>query len=125
MSAATATAKSYFGRLSDRYRDAYVIAAGTVRFGNWVKIGGLILGGLIALITLYASISYGTYSGRVYVRWYELGMGFFMAVVVVASAYISGTFLAAQGQFMNALLDIAVNTSPHLQNPEKAAIMTL
>ena len=125
MGTAPAPAKSYFGRLSDRYRDAYTIAAGTVRFANWVKTGGLILGGLIALVTVYGSFTYLTYSGGFHIRWYQLGIGLFMALVVVASAYISGTFLAAQGQFMSALLDIAVNTSPHLQNQEKAAIMTL
>jgi len=122
MSAATGTARSYFGRLSDRYRDAYAIAAGTVRFANWVKKGALALGGLIAGIAVYNGIGYYE---SFYFNWYALGIGLFMAIAVVASGYISGTFLAAQGQFMSALLDIAVNTSPHLQNQEKASIMTL
>jgi hypothetical protein len=39
--------------------------------------------------------------------------------------YISGTLLAAQGQFMSAMLDPAVNTSPHPQDSEKASIMSL
>jgi len=129
MSAATGTARSYFGRLSDRYRDAYAVASGTVRFANWVKKGSLALGGLIALVTLYESLTIRHYDylneTKFYWHWTTLLIGLFMAVVVVASGYISGTFLAAQGQFMSALLDIAVNTSPHLQNQEKAAIMTL
>jgi hypothetical protein len=35
--------------------------------------------------------------------------------------YISGTLIAAQGRFMSAMLDTAVNTSPHLQDSEKAS----
>ena len=124
MGSAPAPARSHFGRLSDRYRDAYGIAAGTVRFGNWVKKGSLALGGLVVLFSLYSSCWYSEYSG-LHFRWYVLFSGLFIAVATLAMGYISGTFLAAQGQFMSALLDIAVNTSPHLQNQEKAAIMTL
>ena len=39
--------------------------------------------------------------------------------------YISGTLIAAQGQFMSAMLDTALNTSPHLQDSDKASIMSL
>jgi|HubBroStandDraft_4_1064222.scaffolds.fasta_scaffold39089_2 hypothetical protein len=39
--------------------------------------------------------------------------------------YISGTLIAAQGQFMSAILDPAVNPSPDLQDSEKGSIMSL
>ncbi|MGA8734475.1 MAG: hypothetical protein WB558_11195 [Terriglobales bacterium] len=59
------------------------------------------------------------------VNWSYLLCGLFVGAVLLAAGYISGTFLATQGQFMSALLDTAVNTSPHLQDLEKASIMTL
>ena len=122
MGAATGVAKSCFSPLSSRYRDAYSVAAGTVRFGKLVKLYSLILAGVVTVATLYYSVSYFQYIGF-YCSWFSLLPGLFVAVITVAIGYISGTFIAAQGQFMSAVLDTAVNTSPHLQDSEKASIM--
>lgn len=120
MGTAPTMAKSNFGRLAGRYRDAYGVAAGTVRFGNLVKRGSLILAGVVGIAA--ALVSRNDWRG---ISWFELVFGVFVAVVTGAMGYIIGTFLAAQGQFMSAMLDTAVNTSPHLQDSEKASIMAL
>ena len=123
MGTAPAVGKSYFGRLTGRYRDGYSVAMGTVRFGKLVRLGSLILGGTISIAA--ARFLCDGYDGEFYFRWFRLLAGIFVGVFAGAVGYISGTFLIAQGQFMSALLDIAVNTSPHLQDSEKASIMML
>jgi len=107
--AGTATAMSYYGRLADRYREAYRVAVGTVRLGNIVKWAGFVLGGLIVVIN--------SYDGSIFLV--------LAALALALSGYVAGIFLCAQGQLMSALLDVAVNTSPHLQDSEKASVMTL
>jgi hypothetical protein len=124
MGAATATARGYFGRLAGRYKNAYDVAAATIRFGNLVKQGALALAGAVTLGAVVVSVP----SDPIHyapVNWFHLLCGLFVGAVLLATGYISGTFLAAQGQFMSALLDTAVNTSPHLQDLEKASLMTL
>jgi hypothetical protein len=124
MGSATALGKSWFAPLSRRYRDAYGMAAGTVSFGNLVKRGSFVLAGLVSFAALYVNVRHYEYSGY-HLNWSGFLLGQFVAAVTLASGYISGTFIAAQGQFMSAMLDTAVNTSPHLQDSEKASIMGL
>jgi hypothetical protein len=124
MGAATATARGYFGGLADRYKNAYGIAAATIRLGNLVKQGTLALAGAVILGGLVVSVP-GDPIQYAPVNWFHLLCGLFVGVVILAAGYISGAFLAAQGQLMSALLDTAVNTSPHLQDWEKASVLTL
>jgi len=124
MGTAAGVAKSCFSSLSRRYRDAYNVAAGTVRFGNLVKLCSRVLAGVVTVVAQGASVRHSEYSGF-HFNWFTLLIGLFVAVITLAVGYISGTFLAAQGQFMSAMLDTAVNTSPHLQDSEKASIMML
>ncbi|MGA7927021.1 MAG: hypothetical protein WCA20_13650 [Candidatus Sulfotelmatobacter sp.] len=119
-----ATARGYFGRLADRYKNAYGIAAATIRLGNLVKQGALALAGAVTLGGVVVSVPSNPIQYAP-VNWFHLLCGLFVGVVILAAGYISGAFLVAQGQFMSALLDTAVNTSPHLQDLEKASIMTL
>lgn len=124
MGAATATARGYFGGLADRYKKAYGIAAATVRLGNWVKQGSVALAGAMILGAVVVSvpsdpIQHGSFN------WLYFLCGLLVGAVTLAAGYMSGTFLAAQGQFTSALLDTAVNTSPHLQDSEKASILML
>ena len=124
MGAATATARGYFGRLAGRYKNAYDVAAATIRLGNLVKQGALALGGAVTLGAVVASVP----SDPIHpapVNWSYLFCGLLVGAVLLAAGYISGALLATQGQFMSTLLDTAVNTSPHLQDLEKASIMTL
>lgn len=124
MGTAATPARSYFGRLADRYRDAYSVAAGITRYGNLVKLCSLVLGGIIVVGAFYQGMTHYEYVGWE-ISWFTLIGGVFLAAVVAGVGYMSGIFLAAQGQFMSAMLDTAVNTSPHLQSPEKATIMSL
>jgi len=123
MGTAPGVARSAFKSLSTRYRDAYAVATGTIRFGNLVKKWSLIAAAAITVITLYFGISNHRW-GLEY-NWFAILLGLLVAGATVATGFISGTFLAAQGQFMSAMLDTAVNTSPHLHDPEKASIMML
>jgi hypothetical protein len=124
MGAATGTARGYFGRLADRYKNAYGIAAATIRLGSLVKQGAFALAGAVTLGGVVVSVPSNPIRYAP-VNWFHLLCGLFVGVIILAAGYISGAFLVAQGQFMSALLDTAVNTSPHLQDLEKASIMTL
>jgi hypothetical protein len=124
MGAATATARGYFGGLANRYKNAYGTAAANIRLGNLVKQWSLVFGSAVILGGFVVSVPsnplhYGSFN------WLYLLWGLFAGVIIVAAGYICGTFLVAQGQFTSALLDTAVNTSPHLQDSEKASIITL
>ena len=120
MGTATGLAKSFSSALSRRYRDAYSVAAGLVRFGNAVKRCSIILAGVVMIGAVhFRQDSWG------YINWLFLLSGLLVAGITGAIGFMSGTFIAAQGQFMSAMLDTAVNTSPHLQDSEKASIMTL
>lgn len=123
MGTAPTLAKSNFGRLAGRYRDAYGVAAGTVKFGNLVKRGSLLLAGAIGIAAAFVSRSAFQYES--YTGWFELFSGLLIGIAIGGLGYIAGTFLTAQGQFMSAMLDTAINTSPHLQDSEKASIMGL
>jgi len=124
MGVATATARVYLGRLADHYKNAYRIAAATVRLGNlvkhWVPVvaGAVMLGGVV-VSTPNDPIQNGSFN------WLYLLGSLLGAAIILAAGYISGALLTAQGQFLSALLDTAVNTSPHLQDLEKASIMLL
>jgi hypothetical protein len=123
MGVATATARVYFGHLTERYKNAYSIAAATVRLGNLVKQGALALAGAMILGGVIVSVPSNPIQDGSFNWLYLLG-GLSIGAVTLAAGYISGALLAAQGQCMSALLDTAVNTSPHLQDLEKASILT-
>ena len=124
METATVVGKNYFSPLSRRYRDAYSVAASTVRFGKLVNLCSRVLGGVITIGALCASVRHSEYGG-LQVTWFHLFIGLFVAAITLAVGYISERFLAAQGQFMSVMLDTAVNASPHLQDSEKASVMSL
>lgn len=121
---APAIARDYFDRLADRYRDAYRAAAATVRFGKLVKQWSLALASAVILGGVVVSIPSDPIQPDSF-NWLYLLWALFVGVVILAAGYMSGTFFATQGQFTSTLLDTAVNTSPHLQDSEKASIMTL
>lgn len=115
MATVPAMAKSNFGRLADRYRDAYRVVAGTVRFGDLVKRGSPIVAGAAFVLISLVGVVKSEYS--------DILGGLFFGVIILVVGYLSGTCWAMLGQFMRAILDIAVNTSPHLQDSEKVSIM--
>jgi hypothetical protein len=115
MATVPAMAKSNFGRLADRYSDAYRVAAGTVRFGNLVKRGSLILAGAAFIVISLVGVVKSEYS--------DIFGGLFFGMIILVVGYCGGMLWAMLGQFMRAMLDIAVNTSPHLQDSEKVSMM--
>jgi hypothetical protein len=124
MGAATATARGYFGRLAGRYKNAYGISAATIKLGNLVKETAIVLAVAVTLGGVVVSVPSDPIQ-QAPVNWFHLLCALFVGVVILAAGAISGAFLAAQGQLMSALLDTAVNTSPHLQDLEKASVLTL
>ena len=124
METAAAMAKSSVGTLSNRYRDAYNVSTRIVRLGNFVKRASLILPGAGAAIEVWRLSLH--YEGWLADHWKDdfllLLIG---AAMVSAIGYGCGMLVSAHGQLMSAILDTAVNTSPHLQQSEKAAVMAL
>jgi hypothetical protein len=104
--------------ISHRYRDAYAVSSTIVGFGDLIKVLGCLFGGLIALGGLLMMT--------------QGGLGFATEVgavvwggVTATLIYLFGIVVAAQGQILRATLDTAVNTSPFLDNPSRAEIMTV
>lgn len=95
------------------YRDAYLVAKATATIGEVIKGIGILVAAL-GLIVAAQSGSTGT------------------ALVIVlvpafagALIYCVGVLVAAQGQILLATLDTAVNSSPFLNNEDKAKAMSL
>lgn len=98
--------------LSNRYRDAYSVARVTIGAGNGVKVIGFIIG------TVLAIMSFGAEGSFVF-------LGLMAALVAGVFVYVAGVMISAQGQILLATLDSAVNTSPLLDNEQKAQILTV
>jgi hypothetical protein len=98
--------------LAHRYRDAYSVARVIVGAGNGVKTVGVIVGILFALASFAAKGSF-------------VFLGLMAALAAGVFFYIAGVVISAQGQLLQATLDSAVNTSPLLDNEQKAQIFAL
>jgi hypothetical protein len=113
---------TYSATLTKRYSDAYRVAIATVVFGRAIKIGGMVLAGIIfagALIPyLHVSQPSLASSGL-------LAGVTFLALVIGLLFYFLGVLVCAQGQILQASLDGSVNTSPFLTNDLRARIMSL
>lgn len=103
--------------LKTRYSDAYTVAQAIVDRGTLIKISGIVLGGLIVLLGILMEDKS------------RPGQGVFGGIIfgpaVAIFIYNWGISVSAQGQMLKAMLDIAVNGSPFLTDPEKAGIMSL
>lgn len=102
----------------NRYADAYVVARTINAFGQTVKIGGLIVGGII----LFGSLIIGSRGAVGALFGFT---GFIVAVLVAAVFFLLGTLMSAQGQILMATLDTAVNTSPVLTDSERAGLISV
>jgi hypothetical protein len=104
--------------LARRYDDAYGVARAVIGVGSFMKILAVILGGLIALVSLViaSQSSLGAVAGLV---------GLITAGSIGLAIYISGVLITATGQIMRATLDTAVNTSPLLSHDDVSRIMSL
>lgn len=94
-----------------RYIDAYRVAGTINVFGQVIKVAGLIFA---AVIFIGAADSLKS-----------PGAGFAAASVIGAIFFVIGIIVAAQGQMLKAVVDTAVNSSPFLDDSQRAATMSL
>lgn len=105
-------------KLMRRYRDAYFVGRTIVGVGGIVKGIGIFLGLVVSLGSLVLATQ-----GQD--NWAAGLAGVLAGVIVGVFLYVSGIFVAAQGQILQATLDGAVNGSPFLSNDQKAEMMSL
>jgi hypothetical protein len=101
--------------LWNRYKDAYAVAAGVIRFGKLVQKVALIAGACILFLFLCVSLSSP----------FLMIPGILGAAMVGLGGWVSGMMLMAQGQIIQSVIDTAVNTSPLLDNPAKAQFLSI
>ncbi|MBV9928169.1 MAG: hypothetical protein JOZ96_24330 [Acidobacteria bacterium] len=114
-------ALNYVSSLMNRYKDAYLVAGVTVRFGGVIKLLGIGIGVLFALIGFVSIVS-----GRAGDATFAMGfISIVFGIFAGALFYIVGVLVSAQGQILKASLDGAVNSSPFLADEHRARIMSL
>lgn len=100
-----------------RYTDAYRVAKAIIGLGNTVKLVAFLAAAVIFLASLRVESSF--FGGA------SIVFGLFLALIIGGGGFILGTLLSAQGQVLKATVDTAVNSSPFLQNEQRAQIMSL
>jgi hypothetical protein len=118
----------HMGSLMDRYTEAYMQAHFIDRLGSIVKNIGIGVGILIFLMgmTVFSAMFGSPFGGSSFLG--GLGALFFascFAALAWFCFFAAGTLISAAGQFLQATLDTAVNSSPFVDNPRRAAIMGL
>jgi hypothetical protein len=117
--------------ISRRYADAYLKANVQTGLGVTIKTLSLVIGGLIAgLALLYALPQLIPQQGMFGATANIIGaaLGFVAAIIGAAMGgvgWILGTLISSQGQLLKATLDSAVNSSPFLDDSERARMMSL
>lgn len=101
--------------LTTRYRDGYRVAKYLTLLGRISKIVAYILSGLTLIIVTIASLA-------------TVGpFGFFLGLLiggyVFFTFFVMGVIISASGQWLLSTLDIAVNTSPFMDNDQKVAAL--
>ena len=99
-----------------RYRDAYAVASAIVKQGQRVKT----LAVVIAAVVLALSLAAARFAGTV-----AIVGGATVALLAYGVIHSYGARIAAEGQHLLASLDVAVNTSPFLNDNERAYAMSL
>ena len=98
-----------------RYKDAYTIARAINGLGRLLEFTG------VAVALIGAAIWYQLVSSNPR----ALPILFLAAAVVVLVFYVLGHLMRAYAQLLKATLDSAVNTSPLLDNEQRAKMMSL
>lgn len=106
------------GAVKRRYADAYIVARTVDGFGLSIKVVGIVIGVIIALV----SFAVGS-KGGIGVVFTLIGLTF--AGTIATVLYILGTLASAQGQILKATLDSAVNSSAFLADRDRAEVMSL
>lgn len=119
--------------LTIRYQDGYRVAKTIDTFGTILKILGVVLGGGMIFLGLISggiaqsSIkqnSFGMNDGGVAMLFILIYFGVIGAIIIIVF-WILGVIISAQGQMLKANFDCAVNSSPFLENSDRAKIMSL
>ncbi|MDC0275073.1 hypothetical protein OAK76_02490 [Akkermansiaceae bacterium] len=100
----------------DRYKDAYVTAEAIDGIGSAIKVLGIVVGVIIVLVGMVLASQ-----GGAFLFLASLVSGAVTAIPI----YVLGILVSAQGQVLKATLDTAVNTSPFLDDGERALVMSL
>jgi hypothetical protein len=112
---------SQVSAVTNRYRDAYLVARAVNGVGSLSKGFGMVIAGVMVLAGLMITgMSRGGDAA--------VAIGIMVVAIGVATGlwfYILGILVAAQGQILKASLDGAVNGSPFLTNEHRAKIMSL
>jgi len=104
----------------ERYRQAYCDARAITDFAEKVRLGGIVLGGILVVAASLAG-QLGWHSG---LRALSLLLLAF-AVVAVLAGHIWGKVFQAQGRLLEMGVDAALNSSPFLSNMQRVAAMCL
>lgn len=113
-----APADSPAAAASKRYSDAYVVARLTCGIGGVVKV--------VAVLVAFLSVAVALIAGAATDANPLLTLGaILISIIAGVPTYVLGVLLVALGQHLKAGLDVAVHTSPFLDNDEKAAVMSL
>ena len=96
--------------LKKDYRNAYEVADANVRSGEWMKSLGVLFGFVIAVPVVFIGQRMGGDTNLLV----GAAVGGVLGLIVAVVLNRIGTVIAAQGEMLRALLDIAVNTSPLL-----------
>ncbi|HLM80102.1 MAG TPA: hypothetical protein VK302_05660 [Terriglobales bacterium] len=106
----------------ERYQDAYRAAEATVAFGETVRLGGVVLGGIVLVGALVEFLlNPAEHSG------FPVVFASLVACVVfvVLISQILAMGFHGQGQLLKAALDSGVNSSPFLTNAQRARVLSL
>ncbi len=106
----------------ERYECAYNAAETVVAFGERVRLGGIVLGGVVFVGALVELLSNPAERYGFPVVFASLVA---CAVLLVLISQIFGMGLHGQGQLLKAALDSDVNSSPFLSNAQRAKVMSL
>lgn len=101
-----------------RYRDGYRAAALVVLIGQIFKVLGVAIGSLV-MVFIAGSNSSPLGAGGSFLA------GTLMGLILGGAFFISGVFVAAHGQLLQATLDTAVSASPFLTDRQRARAMGL
>lgn len=126
---ATTLESSRVQLLQKRYLDAYRIARVVNSAGQTIKVLGFCTAGALGFLGLVlagfiVSTIRPSQGGEPLLFAIIIIFGF-LACLIAGVAWILGVIVSAQGQILRAQLDSAVNSSPFLNESEKAMIMSL
>lgn len=112
-----------------RYQDAYTVARVINGVGIFIRICGFVLAACTLLVSLVVWHRMGQDEqvslGERFDDQVVLLVGVSSSILFALAPYVVSIFICAGGQILKAALDTAVNTSPFLDDKQRADIMSL